>query len=360
MLKRKGNKIEIKGGIMLLYPTNSPEEPYILDADDYNKIKDYTWYVHKNKIVFNNNGKTITLNRFLLNIEDKQYLVHNKNGNKKDLRKENLFVATKRKYNTYEFDKDTLYLYPGKTDEIYLFDKNDYEKLKNLYIYAVNGYLYTTINKKQVKVSSLIIGKTEKGEKIIHIDRNYINYKKDNLKIVSQKYNNKEIIYSTIIENNDGTIKVISDKNNEHIFPSNVKDCLINKKWVEGHAGHLQTREDNKTIMAYWYVIGTPINNLVVDHIDQNPRNNMLNNLRIVSISVNSQNAKLQSNNTSGYIGVYWNDKEKRWIARIGHNNKEIGLGQYKNILDAARAYDKKALELYGKHATTNIKLKRY
>lgn len=42
-----------------------------------------------------------------------------------------------------------------------------------------------------------------------------------------------------------------------------------------------------------------------IDHKDGNPRNNLLSNLRPATNIQNSQNSKINSNNTSGYKGVY-------------------------------------------------------
>jgi hypothetical protein len=44
---------------------------------------------------------------------------------------------------------------------------------------------------------------------------------------------------------------------------------------------------------------------LQIDHVDGNPANNKLCNLRLVTPTVNSKNAKLRSDNTSGKQGVY-------------------------------------------------------
>ena len=45
---------------------------------------------------------------------------------------------------------------------------------------------------------------------------------------------------------------------------------------------------------------------LVIDHIDGNPWNNDINNLRLVTQKVNCQNRKKRATNSSGYTGVCW------------------------------------------------------
>ena len=54
---------------------------------------------------------------------------------------------------------------------------------------------------------------------------------------------------------------------------------------------------------------------LVVDHIDNNPLNNNLNNLQIITIRENS--SKDRKGYSSKYVGVSWMKKNKKWTAQI-------------------------------------------
>lgn len=91
-----------------------------------------------------------------------------------------------------------------------------------------------------------------------------------------------------------------------------------------------------------------------VDHIDNNGLNNRRKNLRIVSRGVNRQRSDSVSNST-GYRGVSYIPGTCKFEARIYHDGKCIRLGRFDDIHEAARAYDKKAVELYGDHAFLNI-----
>lgn len=58
----------------------------------------------------------------------------------------------------------------------------------------------------------------------------------------------------------------------------------------------------------------------------------------------------------SKYVGVNENkNRKKRWCARIKYKKKYIFIGNFENEEDAARAYDNKALELYGEYAKLNF-----
>ena len=65
-------------------------------------------------------------------------------------------------------------------------------------------------------------------------------------------------------------------------------------------------------------------------------------NCRFVNKIINAQNTRLiHKTNTSGYRGVTWHKKAKRWYSVIEHNNKKYHLGSYTTVTDAASAYNK-------------------
>ena len=77
-----------------------------------------------------------------------------------------------------------------------------------------------------------------------------------------------------------------------------------------------------------------------IDHKDRNGLNNQRYNLRFLTQSENSRNIGIRPNNTSGYIGVSWIKKEKKYKTTIMYNGKTIHLGYYNCKIKAARVYD--------------------
>ncbi len=75
-----------------------------------------------------------------------------------------------------------------------------------------------------------------------------------------------------------------------------------------------------------------------IDHIDGDGLNNRIANLRSVTNTVNSRNQRMHSTNTSGFNGVYLTKNGDRWWASIKVDGKQIGLGTFENIADAAEA----------------------
>lgn len=63
---------------------------------------------------------------------------------------------------------------------------------------------------------------------------------------------------------------------------------------------------------------------LYIDHIDHNPGNNRLTNLREVSHQGNQRNRSLNTDNTSGHSGVVWHQAKKAWRSQIRVNGLRV------------------------------------
>lgn len=78
----------------------------------------------------------------------------------------------------------------------------------------------------------------------------------------------------------------------------------------------------------------------VIDHIDGNPLNNQLANLRDVSPTTNAQNVHIAgANSKSGLLGALWHSQNKNWRARIMVAGKSYSLGCFKTPEAAHEAY---------------------
>lgn len=93
------------------------------------------------------------------------------------------------------------------------------------------------------------------------------------------------------------------------------------------------------TILAHraaWAIVHSAWPDGEVDHIDGNPTNNRISNLRVVSHLVNCRNQKLRSTNTSGVCGVDY--FQGIWRARIRADGKLRQLGSFKTKAEAVDA----------------------
>lgn len=85
-----------------------------------------------------------------------------------------------------------------------------------------------------------------------------------------------------------------------------------------------------------------------VDHINRCGTDNRTSNLRDGSNGINERNCKKYSTNTSGVTGVSFDGRGGRWRANIRTNGKQIGLGYFDTIEEAASV--RKAAEVQFKY----------
>lgn len=93
------------------------------------------------------------------------------------------------------------------------------------------------------------------------------------------------------------------------------------------------------------------------DHKNHNTLDNRRSNLRKASAVQNARNKIILSNNRSGWKGVTYHKRNRKWIAKIGINSKTLNLGSFSDRKTAARAYDIAAIKLYAEFAHLNFPL---
>ncbi len=131
-----------------------------------------------------------------------------------------------------------------------------------------------------------------------------------------------------------------------------------NKRTQKGYARrrvYPGRREDAYFLRMHRFIMEAP-KGLQVDHRDCDGLNNQKSNLRAATHPQNCYNKEIGPRNTSGYKGVVWDKQHKKWRAQIKFQRKYYCLGLFQKAEDAARAYDAKAIELFGEFAHTNFK----
>ena len=101
-------------------------------------------------------------------------------------------------------------------------------------------------------------------------------------------------------------------------------------------------------------IMGCP-DNLVVDHIDGNTRDNTRANLRVCTQHQNTMNSRKTAGNSTGYKGVTLVKCYNKYKAQLTFNGKNIQSHLFKTAEAAAKWYDEKARELFGEFADTNF-----
>jgi len=130
----------------------------------------------------------------------------------------------------------------------------------------------------------------------------------------------------------------------------------VRKRWYAVRGVWESTTKTTKIILMHRIIMKDDFNEYYcyTDHINNDTLDNRKCNLRVCNNSENMKNCR-KSHNTSGYIGVVWDKSRKKWKAQIGFHWKQVFIGRYDDIIDAALAVDAKAKELFGEYALLNF-----
>lgn len=75
-----------------------------------------------------------------------------------------------------------------------------------------------------------------------------------------------------------------------------------------------------------------------IDHINGIRSDNRWCNLREATATENQRNTAISKNNSSGVVGVCWDKRKQKWLARIYANSKPQFIGYFTQLSDAASA----------------------
>lgn len=130
-------------------------------------------------------------------------------------------------------------------------------------------------------------------------------------------------------------------------------DIVKDINWTVCSDGYVTSRKLKKYLHRF---ITDCEEGMIVDHINHDVLDNRCSNLRICTNKENVRNSMLRSDSTTMYKGVHLDKRRDKYISSISFNGKNIFLGYFEDKIEAARAYDKKAKELFGKFAYLNFK----
>lgn len=153
------------------------------------------------------------------------------------------------------------------------------------------------------------------------------------------------------IELTQGLYSVIDKEDLKRI--SNHSWC-IQKNGKQGKI-YAASRINKKLILLHRFILNITDRKVAVDHINGNTLDNRKENLRICSWSENLRNSNKHKDSKSLYKGIFYNKLNKNWRSRIFKDGKSYEIGSFKTDIEAAQAYDSKAIELFGKFAKLNF-----
>jgi hypothetical protein len=136
-------------------------------------------------------------------------------------------------------------------------------------------------------------------------------------------------------------------------------DRLVEFAWYYHSAGYAVrnyvSNGKRKSVLMHREVMNAP-KDMLVDHRDRNRLNNTKENLRVTTHDKNQMNRVGSKYRTadcaSKYKGVHFNGIS--WVARIKLDGEQQTIGHYATEDEAGKAYDEKAIELFGEFAYLN------
>jgi hypothetical protein len=378
----------------------------LVDEDDYEKVNKYKWYLSGGYAVGKVEKKIISLHHFVFKKPENGNVIDHKNEDKLNEKNSNLREVShsennhnKKKNTNFESSskyKGVIFIKKIKKwravctidkKKIYLgVFENEEEAAKAYDIYTFKLYEKKANNNNLVKyedtltinIDDLIKKKSNKYDtpKNINFSKTYDKYRavknyknkdytgvyretvdeaiKDleeiNKKIELMKqaelkdYNKKEIT-----RNKDG-IPYIKVKDIEILIDDDKWYKLSNISWSISN-GYIK---NTKYGFMHRYIMKAK-DGEIVDHINNNKDDNREDNLRIASSGLNNHNKSKSKNASSKYFGVCFNKTKKKWQSVISCNGVKYRLGTFEKEIDAAKAYNEKAIVLYEENANLNI-----
>ncbi len=140
-------------------------------------------------------------------------------------------------------------------------------------------------------------------------------------------------------------------------------ELLSKYRWkilkADGQLYAARTHKKTQTILMHRFLLNAG-KNQVVDHRNGDGLDNKRKNIRLGTQGQNLANMR-KTRGKSRYKGVYWNSEKNLWQVQIGAGKNKNGnqlviyLGRFKSEIEAAKAYDSKALEMHKDFARLNF-----
>jgi hypothetical protein len=156
-------------------------------------------------------------------------------------------------------------------------------------------------------------------------------------------------------DESDDTIRRIPLSNGQFaIVDAADYDWLSQYTWTMIAAGYAGRNEKGKLVLMHRQIMNPP-KGMVVDHIDGGILDNRRSNLRICTRAQNVRNSAKRRRAASRYKCVGFDKERGKWFARFRYKSMHLWLGYFDDEAEAARAYDRKAVEYFGEFARLNF-----
>lgn len=154
-----------------------------------------------------------------------------------------------------------------------------------------------------------------------------------------------------------GKVAIVDDEDFERVSRHKWLASRGARTWY-AHATEMQVVDGSKkrVTLAMHRIVLSPLPWQIVDHVNHDGLDNRRQNLRTCFKGENIANApKKRTPYSSKFKGVNWKKQQQRWVAQITAGRRVIHLGLYATEEDAAKAYDRAAIQYFGEFACLNF-----
>jgi hypothetical protein len=131
-------------------------------------------------------------------------------------------------------------------------------------------------------------------------------------------------------------------------------EALSQYHWHFCGGGYAARCEKGKRVLMHRQIMQPP-KGMFVDHIDGNRANNCRSNLRTCTPAENQRNQRKRRGSASVFKGVGYLKGSDKCHAKLVFEGKTVWLGHFEHEVQAARAYDRAAVEHFGEFANLNF-----
>ncbi|SRR6266403_2214531 len=151
---------------------------------------------------------------------------------------------------------------------------------------------------------------------------------------------------------NDITRVPLTNSNQLCIIDTHNAEKVLQYKWFICNGNHIYRTSPHPQYGLHNFILNRRNN---IDHRNRFGWDNRECNLRHAIQSENTRNKTKRKNCSSIYKGVWFDKYRNKWYAYINISNKRTFIGRFNLEVDAAKAYNIKALELHGEFASLNL-----
>jgi hypothetical protein len=361
----------------------------IVSYKHYEKVNKHRWWLSEGYAI----SSVGLMNRFIMNAKKKDPLVDHKNNNKLDNTESNLRFATIPQNNQNRPKKE------GCTSQYIGVSYSSHTKkwecqtgggiIRQHFVNELHAAYWYDINVKKIYGPGARINGIEKPDDFVEpVVKEKINELPKYVSKVGKKFRVRMTVrgelkqigrYKTLKEAEKIIKETLEKIEKERIDEINSREIIRNQDGfaiiksgnnngeiiIDDHKYHILIQHSISIDKeGYAMTGGIRINRLMmnakeedplVDHINKNKLDNRICNLRFSDYGPNNHNRSKKKDATSQYFGVSLETRSKKYKAAIAKDKQKYYLGSFIKEEDAAKAYDKKATELYGTFANLNF-----